>query len=259
MKKAIKANTKLHRQDIIVHDQVDSLRLNKYISDSGYCSRREADRLIENGSVKINGQVALLGTKVFPKDVVSVNGTKINLTNKTVYIMLYKPTGITCTNDTRVRGNIRDFVDYHELIFPIGRLDKDSSGLILLTNDGDIVNKILRAENGHEKEYVVTVDKDITPEFVKHLEEGVTIFNQVANKNQITAPTKIVPTDKRTFKITLKQGLNRQIRRMTETQGYIVKSLKRIRIINLKLGSLKVGQWRYLTDEELIQLNKDIN
>lgn len=259
MKKAIKTNTKLHRQDIIVHEQVDSLRLNKFISDSGYCSRREADRLIETGQVKINGEVALLGTKVFPKDIVTVKGTKINLTNKAVYIMLYKPTGITCTNDLRVRGNIRNFVDYHELIFPIGRLDKDSSGLILLTNDGDIVNKILRAENGHEKEYVVTVDKDITPQFIKHLEEGVTIFNQVANKNQVTAPTTIVQTDKRTFKITLKQGLNRQIRRMTETQGYIVKSLKRIRIINLKLGSLKVGQWRYLTDEELIQLNKDIN
>lgn len=259
MKKAIKAKTKMHSQNLIKHEEVASLRLNKFISDSGYCSRRKADQYIEEGKVKINGVVAELGIQVYPTDTVMVDGKVISDSNDLVYIMLYKPTGITCTNDLREKTNIRDYLNYPKLVFPIGRLDKDSSGLILLTNDGDIVNKILRAENGHEKKYIVTVDKDITPEFVKALESGVRIFNQVANKHEKTQPCKIEPTNERTFKITLKQGLNRQIRRMTETQGFVVKSLKRNRIINLTLGSLQVGQWRYLTDHELIELNNIIN
>lgn len=257
--KAIKMKSKKHDDKIINHETQESYRLNKYISDSGLASRREADRLIEQGLVTINGIKAEIGQQVFKNDVVSVKGETIRREIKRVYIMLNKPRGITTTNDLEIKGNIRAFVNYPELIFPIGRLDKDSSGLILLTNDGDIVNKILRAEYGHEKEYVVTVDKTIDDNFIKELEKGVKIYNPVSKKYQMTEPAKIMQTNHNTFKIIIKQGLNRQIRRMTKALGYTVKSLRRIRIINLSLKDLEVGKWRYLTTDELIQLNNDIN
>ncbi|VEU80285.1 pseudouridine synthase [Haploplasma axanthum] len=259
MQKAIKKPTKKHNDNLIEHKENDLIRLNKFISDSGYCSRREADKLIEENKVTINGKIALLGTKVGKNDVVKVGNDLISEKAKNIYIMLHKPTGITCTNDLRVEGNIRKYVDYPELIFPIGRLDKDSSGLILLTNDGDIVNKILRAEHGHEKEYVVTVDKDYDYHFTKALSNGVKIYNQVSDKLQVTNKCEVKALDNRTFKIILKQGLNRQIRRMTETLGYNVKSLKRIRVMNVRLGDLRVGEWRYLNDNELKEINKMIN
>lgn len=259
MKKAINVSKKEHRSNIIEHEEKDSFRLNKYISDSGYSSRREADRLIEQGLVTINGVKAVLGTKVYEGQEVRVNNELISNNVKKVYIMLNKPVGITCTNDLSIKGNIRSFVNYPETIFPIGRLDKDSTGLILLTNDGDIVNKILRAEHGHEKEYIVTLNKHYDKDFILRMESGVRIFNQVANKHQKTSPSKIIPIDSKTFKIIISQGLNRQIRRMADTLGYQVTALKRIRIINVHLNDLEVGKWRYLTDQELIQLNKDIN
>ncbi|MCR1809414.1 pseudouridine synthase [Haploplasma modicum] len=257
--KAIKQDKKIHKDDLIKHEIKDEIRLNKYISDSGYCSRREADKIIELGKVKINNEVAVVGSKVKAGDLVTVSGKKVTNNQTRIYLMLNKPVGITCTNDLNVKGNIRTFVNYKELVFPIGRLDKDSSGLILLTNDGDIVNKILRAEYGHEKEYVVTVDKDIDNDFITKMASGVTIYNQAAHKKQKTLETTLEKLDSRTFKIILRQGLNRQIRRMTKELGFNVVSLRRIRIMDLRLGDLKVGEYRYLTNDELISLNKKIN
>ncbi|MDY0276772.1 MAG: pseudouridine synthase [Acholeplasma sp.] len=256
MKKAIYKENSIHDDNIIVHEEREDIRLNKFISDSGFCSRREADRYIEEKKVTIDGKVALLGTRLRGSEDVRVNGKRIKVKDNHVYLMLHKPTGITCTNDLRIEGNIRSYVDYKELVFPIGRLDKDSSGLILLTNDGDIVNKILRAEYGHEKEYVVTVNSDINDEFLRKIGNGVKILNQVTNKMQVTKKCEVKYLDRRTFKIVLTQGLNRQIRRMTETLGYTVKSLKRVRIMHIRLGDLKVGEWRYLNNEELIKLNE---
>lgn len=246
-------------KNIIKHEEKASYRLNKYISDSGFCSRREADRLIEDGKVKINGELAVLGTKVFSGDIVTVNNMKIEPKTEKVYIMLHKPTGITCTTDLKDPTNIVDYIKHKEKIFPIGRLDKDSSGLILLTNDGDIVNKILREEYGHEKEYVVTLNKEISEEFINKMQEGVIILNQVTGKHERTLPTKIVQTDRYTFKLILKQGLNRQIRRMADELGYQVKSLKRIRVMNLRLKDLEVGMWRYLTNEELLDIAAELD
>lgn len=235
-------------------DNKNLLRLNKYISESGICSRREADKFIECGKVYVNGILATLGTRVSPTDTVVVDGKTIKPKSNKVYIALNKPVGITCTTETHVKGNIIDFVNYHERIFPIGRLDKPSEGLIFLTNDGDMVNKILRAGNNHEKEYVVSVDKPITKEFINSMENGIPILGTV------TKQCKVRKIGKCTFNIILTQGLNRQIRRMCEYLGFKVTSLKRIRIMNVSLSNLPTGKWRYLSSEEMstiINLTKD--
>lgn len=228
------------------------MRINKYISETGFCSRRESDKLIEAGRVTINGRLAELGSTVSPGDDVRIDGNPLGAKKKSVYIALNKPVGITSTTELHVKGNIIDFVNHPERIFPIGRLDKDSQGLILLTNDGDIVNKILRAENNHEKEYIVTVDKPITPLFIQGMSGGVRILGTV------TKPCKVTKISDRVFKIVLTQGLNRQIRRMCQAFGYQVRQLKRVRIMNIELGELRVGQWRDLTPGELKELNKNL-
>ena len=232
-------------------EETNFLRLNKYISDSGFCSRREADQYIENRLVHINGRVAKIGQHVGPGDIVTVKGVEIEPREKeqAAYIMLNKPVGITCTTDTSDPDNIIDFLSFGERIFPIGRLDKDSQGLILLTSDGDIVNKILRAGNNHEKEYIVTVDKPVTDDFCLRMSRGVPILNVVTKK------CKVEKVSTNTFKVTLVQGLNRQIRRMCEYFGYGVKKLERVRIMNLSLN-IPVGQHRDLTIEELTELNR---
>lgn len=234
------------------------MRLNKYISSTGLCSRREADKQIEQGKVKVNGEVAGLGTKVEETDIVEVNGKLINKKVNDVYIALNKPAGITCTTERHIKGNIIDFINYPERIFPIGRLDKDSEGLILLTNDGSIVNKILREENNHDKDYIVTVDKNIDGDFIKNMSNGVKIFNPVKKSYTITKKCNVVQINKRTFKITLSQGLNRQIRRMCSKCGYKVVKLKRTRVINITLKDLAIGKWRYLTEGELKDINKEL-
>lgn len=226
------------------------MRLNRYISSTGLCSRRQADELIKQGKVKVNNTVAVIGTDVSPDDVVEVNGKLLKGKSEYVYIALNKPRGVVCTTERHIEGNIVDFVNYPERIFPIGRLDKDSEGLILLTNDGGIVNKVLRSTNNNEKEYVVTVDKDITDEFLKKMSKGVKIYNPVRNEYAITNPCKVVKINNRAFKIILTQGLNRQIRRMCTKLSYKVVNLKRIRIMNIELGTLPVGKWRHLTDDE---------
>lgn len=230
----------------------ESIRLNKYIASSGLCSRREADTLIENGKVTINGIVALQGSKVNPGDIVEVSGRKISPDNEMIYIAFNKPLGITCTTDRRDPSNIIDYIGFDERIFPVGRLDKNSSGLILLTNDGSIVNKLLRAENGHEKEYLVTVNRPYDKDFIISMESGVPVLGQ------LTLPCKIKPSGDKSFKIILHQGLNRQIRRMCEYLGYKVTRLKRIRFMNIMLGDLEPGKWRYLTADEKKALLKDI-
>lgn len=224
-------------------------RINKYLSEVGFCSRREADRLIDQGKVTVNGSIPELGTKVTEDDEIRVNGELIkSRTNKFVYLALNKPRGIVCTTDTRVeKDNIIDFIGYHERIFPIGRLDKDSEGLILLTNDGDIVNKILRASNNHEKEYIVTVDKPISQTFVKRMQNGVPILDTITKK------CFVEKINRNTFRIILTQGLNRQIRRMCEYLNYEVTSLKRVRIMNIKLDT-ELGTYRELTSSELSEI-----
>ncbi|WP_273566380.1 23S rRNA pseudouridine(2604) synthase RluF [Maribacter halichondriae] len=226
-------------------------RINKYLSEVGYCSRRAADKLIEQGRVTINGKVPEMGTKITEGDEVRVNGKLISEPNeKPVYLAFNKPIGIVCTTDTRVeKDNIIDFINYPKRIFPIGRLDKPSEGLIFLTNDGDIVNKILRARNHHEKEYIVTVDKPITEEFLEKMRNGVPILDTVTRK------CGVEELGKYQFKIILTQGLNRQIRRMCEYLDYRVKRLKRIRIMNVTLD-IPVGKWRDLTESELLEINR---
>ena len=225
-------------------------RINKFLSESGYCSRRAADKLIEQGRVTINGTVPLMGTKIRTGDTVQVDGKTINKSSESlVYLALNKPRGIVCTTDTRVeKNNIVDFINYPKRIFPIGRLDKDSQGLLLLTNDGDIVNKILRARNKHEKEYIVTVNKPINTAFINKMSQGVPILET------ITRPCQVTALGKSKFKIILTQGLNRQIRRMCEYLGYHVKTLTRIRIMNIHLDT-KMGEYRELTQTELENLN----
>ena len=229
-------------------------RINKFLSEIGFCSRRAADKLIEQGRVKINGEVPLMGTKVSEEDEVSVNG-KIAYRpkkKKMVYIAFNKPIGIVCTTDQkREKNNIIDYINYPSRIFPIGRLDKPSEGLIFLTNDGDIVNKILRANNHHEKEYHVEVSKPITKDFIKEMGEGVPVLETVTQK------CFVKQTGKKTFKIILTQGLNRQIRRMCEYFDYRVVSLKRVRIMNIKLD-VPVGEYRDFTAEELNQINQSV-
>lgn len=226
-------------------------RINKYLSEVGYCSRRAADKLIEQGRVTINGEVPLMGTKIVEGDKVCVDGKAVSKSEEAaVYIALNKPTGIVCTTDTRVeKDNIIDFLNYPKRIFPIGRLDKASEGLILLTNDGDIVNKILRARNNHEKEYIVYVNKKIDADFVSKMSQGIPILDTV------TRPCKVKKIGDYRFKIILTQGLNRQIRRMCEYLGYHVVRLKRIRIMNIHLD-LKVGEHRDLSKSELKELNR---
>lgn len=226
----------------------DTSRINKYIASSGLCSRREADRLIEEGRVTVNGIVAESGMQVCGDDVVLVDGKNIIPETNDVYIAFNKPLGVTCTTDSRDPSNIIDYIGYPERIFPIGRLDKNSSGLILLTNDGSIVNTLLRAENNHEKEYQVTVDRPYDDKFIKEMQSGVPVLGQ------ITLPCKINRVSARVFRIILHQGLNRQIRRMCEYEGYKVVKLRRIRFMNINLGKLGTGQWRYLTAKEVNEL-----
>jgi len=226
-------------------------RINKYLSEAGYCSRREADKLIDQGRVTVNGEVPEMGTKIAPGDIVRVNGKTIaNLNEKPVYIAFNKPVGIVCTTDSGVeKDNIIDYINYPKRIFPIGRLDKASEGLIFLTNDGDIVNKILRASNNHEKEYVVTVSKPISSTFIDRMGMGISILDTVTKKCEVE---RLGNYD---FRIVLTQGLNRQIRRMCEALDYEVTSLKRVRIMNVLLD-IPVGEWRYITEEELNTINE---
>lgn len=228
----------------------EGIRLNKYIASSGICSRREADKLIESGKVLVNGVVADLGTRVLEGDSVEVEGRSVTPEDSMIYIAFNKPLGITCTTDRRDPSNIIDYINFSERIFPIGRLDKNSSGLILLTNNGDIVNTLLRSENGHEKEYVVTIDRPYDKEFIKTMSTGVPVLGRM------TLPAELIPVNAKTFRIILKQGMNRQIRRMCEYLGYKVTRLKRIRFMNVKLGDLETGKWRYLTAAEKKELIK---
>lgn len=221
------------------------IRLNKYLSDAGYCSRREADRLVEQGKVLVNGKKAVMGQKVTIKDEIQVDGESIVREEEQILLALNKPVGIECTSDRTNPDNIIDFVGYDKRIYPIGRLDKNSQGLILLTNDGSIVNNILKASNYHEKEYIVTVDKPITDEFIEKMSSGVEILDQ------ITRPCKVKKIKKHVFSIVLTQGLNRQIRRMCNKLGYNVQKLKRVRIMNIELGNLPIGTHRVVSDEEL--------
>ncbi len=221
------------------------MRINKYLSETGACSRREADQWIEAGRVTVDGVKAVLGTQVAEGQAVLVDGQPLRARPKRVYLALNKPVGIECTTDREVRDNIVDFVAHRERVFPIGRLDKDSEGLILLTNDGDIVNTVLRAEHQHEKEYVVAVDRPLTAEFLAGMAAGVPILGTVTN------PCKVTQVGRNTFRIVLTQGLNRQIRRMCEHFGYTVRSLQRVRIMHIRLGDLPLGKWRNLTPEEL--------
>lgn len=227
-------------------------RLNKFLSEVGYCSRREADKLIDQGRVTINGKVPEMGTKVSPGDEVRVDGETISKPKeKHVYLAFHKPVGIVCTTAQNEKDNIIDYINYPKRIFPIGRLDKPSEGLILLTSDGDIVNKILRARNNHEKEYIVTVNKLISPQFIKRMGNGIPILDTVTRKCEVEQINKY------DFRIVLTQGLNRQIRRMCEYLGYEVTRLKRIRIMNISLDT-PVGEWRYLTEKELDVINSDV-
>lgn len=224
-------------------------RINKFISETGFCSRREADKLIEAGRVTINGKKPEMGTKVNPEDSVEIDGKPLKAKEESIYLAFNKPIGITCTTDLKDKDNIIDFINHPKRIFPIGRLDKPSEGLIFLTNDGDIVNKILRAGNNHEKEYVVTVDKLLSTEFIKKMGNGVAILETVTQK------CFIEQLDKNRFRIILTQGLNRQIRRMCEVLGYTVIKLKRTRIMNIKLEGIAVGKWRNLTNDEINTIN----
>ncbi|MCZ1266521.1 MULTISPECIES: 23S rRNA pseudouridine(2604) synthase RluF [Paenibacillus] len=225
------------------------MRINKFISETGFCSRREADRLVESGKVTINGVTAELGSQAEDGDDVRINGQPIKEKRKHVYIALNKPIGITSTTEQHIQGNIVDFVGHKERIFPIGRLDKDSEGLILMTNDGDIVNRILRAEGRHEKEYIVTVDRAVTPSFLRGMSTGVKILGEM------TLPCTVTRISERVFRIILTEGKNRQIRRMCSAFGYEVRKLKRIRIMNIHLGEQATGTWRELTPAEKSELS----
>jgi 23S rRNA pseudouridine2604 synthase len=228
---------------------LESKSLNKYISETGICSRREADKLIEEGRVKINNVVAQKGNRVSEGDTVEIDGKPLRNKPETVYIALNKPPGVTCTTDLKDRDNIIEFMEYPERIFPIGRLDKASDGLIFMTNDGDIVNKILRAGNNHEKEYVVTVDKPIDEIFIRKMGNGIKILDTVTQKCEVSQEGE------RKFRIILKQGLNRQIRRMCDALGYNVRTLTRVRIMNITLKDLPSCKWRYFTETEIQHIN----
>lgn len=229
-----------------------SISLNKFISDTGYCSRREADRLIEQGRVFLNSKPARTGNRYLPGDEVEVDGSLITQAHvkktKPVYLAFNKPTGVTCTTDEKIAGNIITFINYPKRIFPIGRLDKDSEGLIFLTNNGDIVNKILRAGNEHEKEYIVRVDKTVTPFFTDKMSQGIPLLGTV------TQPCRVKKMGTHVFSIVLTQGLNRQIRRMCDYMDYKVTALKRTRIMNISLDKIPLGKWRYLSEPEVAEL-----
>lgn len=231
-------------------EESEAVRINKFLSEAGVCSRREADRYIEEGKVKIDGVLAKTGAKVTKDSRVTFLDKPVRKEEKLVLIAFNKPEGIVCTTDHSEPDNIIDYLNYGMRIYPVGRLDKDSEGLILLTNDGDIVNKILRAENHHEKEYIVTVNKEISMDFIKNMASGVPILETVTN------PCKVDQIDKYTFCIILTQGLNRQIRRMCEYLSYRVVSLRRVRIMNIRLGRLKTGDYRNVTDREIEELNR---
>ncbi|WP_297523085.1 23S rRNA pseudouridine(2604) synthase RluF [uncultured Clostridium sp.] len=228
----------------------EEVRLNKYIAESGFCSRRQADAFIESGRVKIDGKPAPMGMKVREGQKVTVDNRPIRVEEELVYLVLNKPTGITCTTEKHVRGNIVHFVNHDKRIFPIGRLDKESQGLIFLTNDGDIVNKVLRAGNNHEKEYIVTVNKAITNDFLKAMGNGVPILGTVTKECKVTREGRTV------FRIVLTQGLNRQIRRMCGYFDYEVTKLERVRIMNISLGKLPEGKWRDMTKKELLAIKR---
>lgn len=229
----------------------EEIRLNKFLSDAGFCSRRQADRLIEEGHVKVNNETALMGQKVNLLDKVTVDGKEVSREEEQIVIAFNKPVGVECTTDKNNPDNIVDYINYKKRIYPIGRLDKNSQGLILLTNDGALVNNILKASNYHEKEYVVTVDKPITEEFIKQMSKGVKILDQV------TRPCVVKKVNKHTFNIILTQGLNRQIRRMCETLDFKVQKLKRVRIMGVHLDNLPIGNYRNLTNSELDSLKKN--
>ncbi|MCJ7688063.1 MAG: 23S rRNA pseudouridine(2604) synthase RluF [Clostridiaceae bacterium] len=225
-------------------------RLNKFISETGYCSRRSADKMIQGGKVTVNGKIPEMGTQVSEADYIEISGKPLKPKEELVYLAFNKPMGITCTTEHKVKGNIIDFINYPKRIFPIGRLDKPSQGLIFLTNDGDIVNKILRSGNNHEKEYIVTVDNPITPDFIKNMANGIPMLQTITKKCFIKKESKYV------FRIVLTEGLNRQIRRMCEYLGYSVVRLERLRIMNVSIHNLPLGKWRYLTHKELIGINE---
>ncbi len=228
------------------------MRLNKYLSDAGFCSRRKADRLTEEGRVTVNGRRAVMGGQVEETDVVCVDGHVVVPEQKKVYLAFHKPRGIVCTAEKREKNNVIDYLNYPVRIYPVGRLDKESEGLLLLTNDGEIVNGILRARNFHEKEYQVWVDRPVTEEFLQQMAAGVPILDTV------TRPCKVRKRREKSFSIVLTQGLNRQIRRMCEALGYRVERLKRVRIMNIRLDGLEPGQYRELTGEELAELKRQI-
>lgn len=231
-------------------DTTNGKRLNKFIADSGYCSRREADRLIEEGRVTVDGRRGALGDRILPSMRVTVDGKALSGDGEKVYLLLYKPRGIVCTADPREPMNVVDYVGYPIRVFPVGRLDKDSEGLLLLTSDGEIVNRILRAVGGHEKEYEVTIDRPVTRAFVEKMMAGVPILDTV------TLPCRVRKTGERSFNIILVQGLNRQIRRMCEALGCNVTHLRRVRLMDLKLGGMRPGEWRELTEAEVRALTK---
>jgi len=242
-------------KNIINHFEniASTTRLNKFISETGFCSRREADKLIDKGAVTVNGKIPEMGTQVSRADDIKINGKSLKLKDDLVYIAFNKPVGITCTTEHKVNGNIIDYINFPKRIFPIGRLDKPSQGLIFLTNDGDIVNKILRSGNNHEKEYIVTVDKPISPNFIKAMSGGVPILDIVTKKCFVKKESKYV------FRIILTQGLNRQIRRMCEYLGYAVVKLDRLRIMNVCIDNLPIGKWRNLSKKELLGINNLIS
>ncbi len=227
---------------------MDSISLNKYISDTGICSRREADKFIETGRVRLNGVVAIKGNRVEEGDEVLLDGKPLRNNPKRIYIAFHKPRGLTCTTDLRDKTNVISYINHPQRIFPIGRLDKDSEGLIFLTNDGDIVNKILRSRNGHEKEYIVVVDKELAPDFVRRMSNGIPILGTTTKKCMVEQKGRSI------FRIILTQGLNRQIRRMCEYMGYDVIKLKRTRIMSIKLDDLAPGKWRYFTEVEMQEI-----
>ena len=226
----------------------EQLRINKYLSSIGYCSRREADRLIEQGKITIDGHIALVGEQVTKDQLITINGIHVGDKPREIVIAFNKPKGIVCTSSNKEKNNIIDYLHFPTRIYPVGRLDKDSTGLILLTNDGDLTDRILRGKNNHEKEYLVTVQKPLRPEIIHAMEQGIPILDT------ITRPCHIIQIDSHTFRIILTQGLNRQIRRMCEYFGYKVLTLKRVRVMNIHLGELPEGTWREITGNELIEL-----
>lgn len=245
-----KVSTIIHHPSTIILDNDNSISLNKFISSTGICSRREADKMIQEGRVTINQEPTKLGNRVFEGDEVAIDGKPLQSKPKTLYIAFNKPVGIVCTTDPKEPKNIVHYINHKERLFPIGRLDKPSQGLIFLTNDGDIVNKILRAGNNHEKEYIVSVGQPITTDFIRKMGNGIPVLGTVTKK------CKVEQLNRFTFSIILTQGLNRQIRRMCSFLGYEVTKLNRVRIMNVELNKLRIGQWRELTDKEMHEINQ---